>query len=81
MHVICECHARALLLSIRGILASYLICIRPFQVVLLFLVLDFSKDHAGGQYISIIATSISQSDSLGMLKYLCAISCMQYTSY
>ena len=28
--------------------------IRPLQVVLLFLVLDFSKDYAGEQYISII---------------------------
>ena len=33
------------------------ITIRPLQVTLLFLVLDFSKDHAGGRYISITATN------------------------
>ena len=33
--------------------------VRPLQVALLFLVLDLSKDHAGGRYISITATTTS----------------------
>ena len=33
--------------------------LRPLQVTLLFLVLDFSKDYAGGRYISITATNTS----------------------
>ena len=33
--------------------------LRPLQVALLFLVLEVSKDHAGGCYISITATNTS----------------------
>ena len=54
----------------------------PFQVVLLFLVLNVSKDHVGGQYISITATNPSQSDSLRTLNlsltYLHVVLHIQY---
>ena len=46
-------------------LHSQMLIIRPLQVVLLFLV---PKDHAGGQYISNIATNKNQSDTFGMLS-------------
>ena len=61
--------------------------LRPFQVVLLFLVLNVSKDHESRQYISIsvTATNPSQSDSLRTLnlslKYSHVISRVQYLSY
>ena len=53
------------------------------RVVLLFLVLDFSKHHAGGLEISITVTNTSQSDFLEALifviKYSHVILHMQYT--
>ena len=59
--------------------------IRPLQVVILFLVLDFSKDHVGGWYISIIASTTRQSDLLGTLTFVIKYSCvtlhMPYTNY
>ena len=46
---------------------------RPLRVVLLFQVLNFPEDYAGGQYISIIASNTNQSGSLETLIFVIKI--------
>ena len=55
--------------------------VRPLQVALLFLVLDLSKDHAGGRYKHHSHQYKLMNADLSSLKCSCIVSRMCYVNY